>query len=167
MQTRIVKARHGPELVVRPLRHGDTATVQALFERLGEASRLARFNGLKRRLGEQELRWLATVGPNHHVLVAYVDGDPAPVAIARLVRFDASAEVAFEVADAYQGRGVGSALTQELVSDACAAGIVEVTALVRSDNPAALAVLRRTLGRLQVRLEGPEMVVRAPLPAVC
>jgi ribosomal protein S18 acetylase RimI-like enzyme len=167
VQTRIVKARHGPELVVRPLRHGDTATVQALFERLGEASRLARFNGLKRRLGEQELRWLATVGPNHHVLVAYVDGDPAPVAIARLVRSDASAEVAFEVADAYQGRGVGSALTQELVSDACAAGVVEVTALVRSDNPAALAVLRRTLGRLQIRLEGTEMVVRAPLPAVC
>jgi ribosomal protein S18 acetylase RimI-like enzyme len=167
MQTRIVKAKHGPELIVRPLKHGDTATVQALFERLGEASRLARFNGLKHRLGEQELRWLATVGPDHHVLVAYVDGDPDPVAIARLVRSDVSAEVAFEVADAYQGRGIGSALTQELVSDACAAGIVEVTALVRSDNPAALAVLRRTLGRLQVRLEGPEMVVRAPLPAVC
>jgi ribosomal protein S18 acetylase RimI-like enzyme len=167
MQTRIVKAKHGPELIVRPLKHGDTATVQALFERLGEASRLARFNGLKHRLGEQELRWLATVGPNHHVLVAYVDGDPDPVAIARLVRSDVSAEVAFEVADAYQGRGIGSALTQELVSDACAAGIVEVTALVRSDNPAALAVLRRTLGRLQIRLEGPEIVVRAPLPAVC
>jgi ribosomal protein S18 acetylase RimI-like enzyme len=167
MQTRIVKAKHGPELIVRPLKHGDTATVQALFERLGEASRLARFNGLKHRLGEQELRWLATVGPNHHVLVAYVDGDPDPAAIARLVRSDVSAEVAFEVADAYQGRGIGSALTQELVSDACAAGIVEVTALVRSDNPAALAVLRRTLGRLQIRLEGPEIVVRAPLPAVC
>jgi ribosomal protein S18 acetylase RimI-like enzyme len=167
MQTRIVKAKHGPELIVRALKHGDTATVQALFERLGEASRLARFNGLKHRLGEQELRWLATVGPNHHVLVAYVDGDPDPVAIARLVRSDVSAEVAFEVADAYQGRGIGSALTQELVSDACAAGIVEVTALVRSDNPAALAVLRRTLGRLQIRLEGPEIVVRAPLPAVC
>jgi ribosomal protein S18 acetylase RimI-like enzyme len=167
MQTRIVKAKHGPELIVRPLKHGDTATVQALFERLGEASRLARFNGLKHRLGEQELRWLATVGPNHHVLVAYVDGDPDPVAIARLVRSDVSAEAAFEVADAYQGRGIGSALTQELVSDACAAGIVEVTALVRSDNPAALAVLRRTLGRLQIRLEGPEIVVRAPLPAVC
>ncbi len=167
MHTRVVKPKHGPELVVRPLRHGDTATVQAVFERLGDASRRARFNGLKHRLGEQELRWLATVGPNHHVLVAYVDGDPQPVAIARLVRSGASAEVAFEVADAYQGHGVGSALTQELVSDACAAGIVEVTALVRSDNPAALAVLQRTLGQLEIRLEGPEMLVRAPLPAVC
>jgi ribosomal protein S18 acetylase RimI-like enzyme len=107
------------------------------------------------------------VGPNHHVLVAYVDGDPQPVALARLVRSGASAEVAFEVADAYQGHGIGSALTQELVADACAAGIVEVTALVRSDNPAALAVLQRTLGQLEVRLEGPEILVRAPLPAVC
>ena len=167
MHTRVVKAKHGPELVIRPLRPGDTATVQAVFERLGDASRRTRFNGLKRRLGEQELRRLATVGPNHHVLVAYVDGDAEPVAIARLVRAGASAEVAFEVADAYQGRGVGSALTQELVSDACAAGIVEVTALVRSDNPAALAVLQRTLGQLQVRFEGPDMLVRAPLPAVC
>ncbi len=167
MHTRVVKTRHGLELIVRPLRQGDTASVEAVFERLGEASRRARFNGAKHRLGEQELRWLATVGPNHHVLVASVDGDPDPVAIARLVRSGASAEVAFEVADVYQGRGIGSALTQELVSDACAAGIGEVTALVRSDNPAALAILQRTLGQLAVRFEGPEMVVRAPLPAVC
>lgn len=167
MHTRIVKAKRGPELVVRPLRHGDTATVQAVFERLGEASRLARFNGLKHRLRAQELEWLATVGPNNHVLVAYVDGDPDPVAIARLIRSGPSAEVAFEVADVYQGRGIGSALTQELVSDACAAGIVEVTALVRSDNPAALAVLQRTLGQLKIRYEGTEMLVRAPVPAVC
>jgi RimJ/RimL family protein N-acetyltransferase len=167
MHTRIVKPKHGPELLVRPLRPGDTATVEAVFARLGDASRLARFNGAKHRLGEQELRWLATVGPNHHVLVAYAYADPEPVAIARLVRSGASAEVAFEVADAYQGLGIGSALTQELVSDACAAGIGEVTALVRSDNPRALAVLQRTLGHIEVRFEGSEMLVRARLPAVC
>lgn len=167
MHTRVVKAKHGRKLIVRPLRPGDTATVEALFQRLGEASRRKRFNGAKHRLGERELRWLATVGANHHVLVAYVDGDPEPVAIARLVRSGASAEVAFEVADAYQGRGIGSALTQVLVRDACAAGITEVTALVRSDNPAGLAILQRTLGQLQVRYEGAEILVRAPLPAVC
>ena len=167
MHTRVVRAERGPELIVRPLRRGDTATVQAVFDRLGQASRLARFNGHKPRLGEQELRWLATVGPNHHVLVAYVDGDTEPVAIARLVRSGASAEVAFEVADAYQGRGIGSALTQELVSDACAAGVVEVTALVRSDNRRAIAVLSRVLGQLELRFEGAEILVRAPLPARC
>jgi ribosomal protein S18 acetylase RimI-like enzyme len=107
------------------------------------------------------------VGPSHHALVAWVDGDAEPVAIARLVRLGGSAEIAFEVADAYQDRGIGSALAGLLVADACAAGICEVTALVRSDNPAALAVLRRALGRLEVRMEGPELLVRAPLPGCC
>jgi ribosomal protein S18 acetylase RimI-like enzyme len=167
MHARVVKAKHGPELLVRQLRHGDTATVQAVFERLGEDSRRARFNGSKPRLSEQELCRLAVVDATHHALVAYVDGDPQPVAIARLVRSGASAEIAFEVADAYHGRGIGSALTQELVADACAAGVVEVTALVRSDNHAAFAVLSRALGQLELRVEGPEMLVRAPLPARC
>jgi ribosomal protein S18 acetylase RimI-like enzyme len=165
MHTRIVKPEHGPEILVRPLRAGDTATVLAVFERLGEESRRTRFNGPKWRLGEKELRWLATVGPSHHALVAWADGDSEPVAIARLVRMGSTAEIAFEVADAYQGRGIGSALTRLLVADALAAGIREVTALVRSDNPAALAMLRRVLGRLELRVEGPDLLVRAPLTA--
>jgi ribosomal protein S18 acetylase RimI-like enzyme len=164
MHTRVVKPNLGPEILVRPLSRGDTATVQTVFERLGEASRRKRFNGPKWRLGDKELRWLATVGPRHHALVAWVDGDPEPVAIARLVRLGGSAEIAFEVADAYQGRGIGSALAGLLVADARAAGIREVTALVSSDNPAALALLRRVLGRLELRLEGPDVLVRAPLP---
>jgi ribosomal protein S18 acetylase RimI-like enzyme len=167
MHTRVVKTKHGPQLLVRSLRSGDTATVDAVFERLGEDSRRARFNGSKPRLGEQELRRLAVVDATHHVLVAYVEADPQPVAIARLVRAGAGAEIAFEVADAYQGRGIGSALAQELVTDACLAGIVEATALVRSDNRAAFAVLSRVLGQLELRLEGPETIVRAPLPARC
>jgi ribosomal protein S18 acetylase RimI-like enzyme len=167
MHTRVVKAKHGPELLVRPLRDGDTDTVQAVFDRLGEDSRRARFNGSKPRLGELDLRRLAAVDATHHALVGYVDGDPLPVAIARLVRTGASAEIAFEVADEYHGRGIGSALTQELVSDACAAGVVEVTALVQSGNRAAFAVLSRVLGQFELRLEGPETIVRASLPACC
>jgi ribosomal protein S18 acetylase RimI-like enzyme len=132
VHTRVVKPKHGPELIVRQLRRGDTA-----------------------------------VDATHHSLVAYVDGDPEPVAIARLMRSGGSAEIAFEVADAYHGRGIGSALTQELVMDACVAGIVEVTAIVRSDNRAALALLTRVLGRFELRFEGPELVVRAPLPGRC
>jgi len=72
-----------------------------------------------------------------------------------------------EVPKALEGRGIGSALTRELVCDACAAGIAEVTALVRGDNPAAPAILQRALGQVEVRFEGSEMLVRAPLPAVC
>ncbi len=165
MHTRIVQAKRGPELVVRPLRHGDVETVRLVFARLGAESRRTRFLGPKPELGEVELQWLANVGPDHHALVASVDGDPEPVAIARLVRLGGgSAELAFEVVDEYQGRGIGSALTRLLVADAHAAGICELTAFVRSDNRAALALLRRVLGRLELRLEGPDTFVRALLP---
>jgi ribosomal protein S18 acetylase RimI-like enzyme len=97
------------------------------------------------------------------VLVGYVKDDPKPVAIARLVREGPTAEIAFEVADAYQQQGIGTALTGELLADARAAGITEITALVASDNPAALALLRRIMGMLDVSFEGRELSIRAAL----
>ena len=66
-----------------------------------------------------------------------------------------SAEIAFAVADEHQQRGIGSALTRELVGDARAAGIIEITALVSSDNPAAVALLRRIANVLHISFEAP------------
>ena len=163
MHARVVEPKHGPAFVVRALRNGDVDTVLAVFERLGERSRRTRFNGPKPRLSPVELEQLATVDQTRHVLVAYLPGHARPIAIARLVRDRSSAEVAFEVADEHQGRGIGSALTVELLADARAAGVTEITALVASDNPAAVSLLRRALGRLDVRFEGPELWVRAAL----
>jgi ribosomal protein S18 acetylase RimI-like enzyme len=160
---RVIKPKRGLTIIVRPLRDGDVRTVMAVFERLSEESRRTRFNGPKPRLTVPELRQLASIDGTRHALVAYVEGDPRPVAIARLVRDGASAEIAFAVADEYQQRGIGSALTAELISDARAAGIREITALVASDNPAALAVLRRILNMLDIRLEGPALAIRAAI----
>ena len=164
MHTRVLELRHGPTLIVRPLRSGDVATVGAVFGRLGERSRRTRFNGPKPCISQAELEQLATVDRSHHALVGYVEGDPEPVAIAQLTRTGAdSAEIAFAVADAYQQRGIGSALAAELLVDARAAGITQVTALASSDNPAALALLRRTTNVTDIRLEGPELSIRAAI----
>jgi hypothetical protein len=76
MHTRVLKPKLAPTILVRPLRHGDVRTVMSLFERLGERSRRTRFNGSKPCLSVPELRQLASVDPTHHVLVAYVEGDP-------------------------------------------------------------------------------------------
>jgi ribosomal protein S18 acetylase RimI-like enzyme len=138
-------------------------TVAAVFERLGAESRRARFNGPKPCLGGAELARLASVDGSRHALVAWVEGDPRPVAIARLDRDGACAEIAFAVADEYQHRGVGSTLAAELLVDARAAGITEITALASSDNPAAVAVLRRITKVLDVRLDGPELSIRAAI----
>src|SRR5438128_371678 len=130
MHTRLVKPKHGPELLVRPLQNGDAGTVLALFERLGDESRRTRFNGPKPCLSEAELERFSRIDGSNHALVGYVEGDPEPVAIARLVRNDRdSAEIAFAVADPYQHHGIGSALAAELLVDARAAGITQITAL--------------------------------------
>jgi ribosomal protein S18 acetylase RimI-like enzyme len=163
MHTRVLQPKHGPALLVRPLRRGDVRTVMAVFERLGPESRRARFNGPKPCLSRSDLRQLAAIDSNHHALVAYVEGDPSPIAIARLVRTGSSAEIAFAVVDEHQHRGVGSTLAAELLADARAAGITEITALASSDNPAALALLRRIAQVRDVKLEGPELSIRAAI----
>jgi ribosomal protein S18 acetylase RimI-like enzyme len=151
-------------ILVRPLRNGDADTVAAVFQRLSDESRRRRYHGPKPRLTSDELCELALVDSTHHTLVAHVEGDPAPIAIARLVRDGESAEIAFEVADEYQQRGIGTVLTEALLADARAAGIREITALVANDNPAALALLRHVLEALEIALEGPELWIRAALP---
>jgi ribosomal protein S18 acetylase RimI-like enzyme len=141
MQTRYVDG-----ITIRPLQDGDTETVSALFDRLGDRSREHRFCGGKPRLSDAELELLARVDENRHALVGYVDGDLLPAGLARIVREGSSAEIAFEVADEYQGRGIGSTLARELAGDARAAGITEIRATVCGDNPPAVSLLR-TLGR--------------------
>jgi ribosomal protein S18 acetylase RimI-like enzyme len=151
MQTRYVDG-----LTIRPLRNGDTGTVSTLFARLGSRSRERRFCGSKPRLSDVELARLARVDARHHVLVGYVETDPEPIGIARLVRDGASAEIAFEVADDYQGRGIGSVLARELATDARAAGITTLVATVCGDNPRVVSLLTRMAASLHVRWQGGE-----------
>jgi ribosomal protein S18 acetylase RimI-like enzyme len=147
-------ARYVDGITIRPLRNGDAETVAVLFARLGSESRERRFCGAKPRLAEAELAALSRVDAEHHVLVAYVERDPHPAGMARLVRSGRSAEIAFEVADEHQGRGVGSALARELAADACAAGITELVATVCGDNAAVVSLLRRVADSLQVTWQG-------------
>jgi ribosomal protein S18 acetylase RimI-like enzyme len=152
-----MQTRHVDGLTIRALRNGDTATVSVLFERLGDRSRERRFCGAKPRLSTSELELLARVD--------YLDGDPDPAGIARLVRDGRTAEVAFEVADAYQGRGIGTILTRELAADARAAGITELHATVCGDNPPAVSLLARIAHSLHVRWRGGERELVARLEA--
>jgi ribosomal protein S18 acetylase RimI-like enzyme len=152
----------GKLVTVRMLKNGDTATVAALFERLSPASRERRFHGAKPRLTSNELALLAQVDGNHHVLVAHVDGDPLPAAMARIVRSTVNrraGEMAFEVADVYQRYGIGIQIVELLLADARAAGIVEVEAFVQTSNGAALSLLRRVLRAPLFRIDGGEWLV--------
>src|SRR3954463_2836230 len=128
-------------ITVRPLRNGETTVVQAVFDRLGPRSRVLRFGGAKNVLFPKELEELARVDGNHHVLVAYLGGEP--VGIVRLVRDGDTAEVAFAVVDELQGNGIGTVLVDRIGADARAAGIKRFHADVRPDNKPSLALAAR------------------------
>jgi GNAT superfamily N-acetyltransferase len=155
--------RYVKGITIRLLRNGDTAAVESLLDRLGPQSRARRFGGAKPRLSDSELEALARVDSTHHVLVAYVEGDPEPAGMAHLVRESSSGEVAYAVADDYQGRGIGTALAAQLAADARAARIVELHATVVGDNPRAISLLARCAQALHVRWRGGEREVVARL----
>ena len=164
METRAIDLPHGLTIVVRPLASGDVESVAAVFGRLGDESRRRRFNAAKPCLTDADLAELARVDSSHHALVARVLGDARPVALAQLVRTGGdTAEIAFVVADEYQHRGIGSALTRMLLDDARVAGIREITALATGDNRAAVALIRRIANVLEIRLDGPEQSIRAAI----
>ena len=162
-QAHDMHSRYVDGILIRPLKNGDTATVLAVWERLGPESRRRRFGGTKTELSSAELALLSLVDAKHHVLVAYAEGDARPAGLARLVRDGDSAEVAFEVADEQHGRGIGTALAGVLAADARAAGINELHATVVGDNGPAMSLLARTSRRLRATWLGGERHVVAAL----
>ena len=161
MQSTVVRTRAGT-LTIRPLRNGDTETVQAVFDALGHESRRLRFGSAKPVLDPQELAELSRADGHHHALVGSIAG--TPIGIARLVRDAGSrhvAEVASAVADEWQGRGVGTALMRALVADAAAAGITHVRADILLENRASLSLLRKATTIVSRRVVGGDLAVIA------
>jgi GNAT superfamily N-acetyltransferase len=166
MHSRVIRNRHLGHLTIRPLRNGDTRTICSFFQRLGAESRLRRFHGAKPRLSDHELAQLAAVDTRRHSLVAYVDGDSLPAGVAQLVRDAARcthAEIAFAVADDYQGKGIGKTLVELLAADARAAGVTHLTATIQSSNAPARGLVQKALDVVDVRYEAGEATLVAAL----
>jgi RimJ/RimL family protein N-acetyltransferase len=152
-------------VVLRPLNWGERRPVVEVFEGLSERSRRLRFLGSKPRLLERDLLQLADVGCCGREAVAAVERETGrTVGIARFVR-DADApeaEIAFEVVDEWQGRGLGRELLAMLRTLAREQGILRFRALIASGNAAAFALVRGVGDELASRYEdgNVELVVR-------
>jgi len=118
---------------------------------MSERSRRLRYHGPKPRLREAEIEQFVDVGCCGREAVAAIDVvSGAVVGTARFVRDlddSASAEVAFEVVDSCQGRGIGRRLVAELTSLARREGIERFRAVVAPGNAPAIALVR-SAGRL-------------------
>ena len=145
MQTRAIDIPHGPTIVVRPLRERGRRDGRG---RLRPARGRVAPPPLQRGEAVPLRRGARPSSPPSTRATTRSSRTSSATPSRRASRSSSgrpghSAEIAFVVADRYQQRGIGSALTRLLLDDARAAGITEITALATGDNRAALALIRR------------------------
>jgi RimJ/RimL family protein N-acetyltransferase len=137
----------GVPVWVRTLQPADRNALAGAFERLSERSRTQRFLGPKKQLTDHDLTRLSDVDHVRREAVAAIDpADGSIIGVARYCTWpgrDRVAEVAGEVVDDWQGRGIGGELLARIIERADANAIRKLTASALSDNATALALLRR------------------------
>ncbi|WP_217915497.1 GNAT family N-acetyltransferase [Miltoncostaea marina] len=155
----------GRTVAVRPAAPGDEERIAALFEGLSPLSRAMRFGAMRQGLTSEEARAMATAGAGGVALLVLSGAEfDRPVALARYDRRPGApeAELAMAVADAWQGRGVGTALLERLLRQAHADGVDALWALVRPDNRRMLNMLRDLGCDLEREHRSGEVTLRLP-----
>ncbi|HEU4514849.1 MAG TPA: GNAT family N-acetyltransferase [Nocardioidaceae bacterium] len=143
------RLRDGRTAGLRPLRPGETEALLAVFDGMSPASRALRYLTGLHELPRQMLSVLTDVDGDRHVAwLASVEGQP--VGIARYVRLPGcptSAELALEVTDRLQGRGLGTVLVDAVTTVAAARGVRRVQGTMAPSNDASRRLLERVGAR--------------------
>lgn len=130
-----VRVRDGTELLLRPVLPGDSERTVHGHVHFSSETIYRRFMSA-RVPSLAMMQYLAEVDYVDHFVWVMVDGTD-PIADARFVRDDRDptvAEIAFTVADAYQGRGIGTFLIGALAVAARVDGVERFSARMLSDN---------------------------------
>jgi GNAT superfamily N-acetyltransferase len=136
--------RTGEQIIVREIEAEDKPLLRDAFAHLSEESRYKRFLAPVSSLSDRELRYLTEIDHHDHEGLLACAGDGTPLGVARYVRDPArpqEAEVAVAVIDEWQGRGVGTALLDDLVDHALANGVTTFTALCLVSNKEIIELL--------------------------
>ncbi|MCX8071030.1 MAG: GNAT family N-acetyltransferase [Candidatus Binatia bacterium] len=156
-----VVLRDGSSIRIRAIRPDDKERLTEHFNSLSERSVYFRFFSAKKRLTDEELvRFTEPDFVTHVALVAtrLEDGKERIIGVGRYIipphGDPRRAEVAFAVADAYQGKGIGTALLEHLASIARERGVTEFEANVLGENNQMLEVFARSGFRVARTVEG-------------
>jgi RimJ/RimL family protein N-acetyltransferase len=147
----------------------DGNAVDQVFAGMSPKSRRLRFTAPVDRLTTSMRRALLDVDGNRHILLIAEVGprrSPQAVGLARyVVDGPGRAEIAYEVIDAWQRRGIGTRLLQRLVDIARERGLDVLHGSVLEENHASLALLRRVLPQLVLRSDRHVLEFSATLTA--
>jgi acetyltransferase len=122
-----VELAGGPRIAIRPLEPEDAGELRRGLKRLSALTAFRRFRAHVTEVSPEELDRLTRIDHVRHEAVAALDpADGSVIGVARYVCDPAEpsqAELTYVVADAWQHRGVGSALIDRLAERARAAGV--------------------------------------------
>lgn len=159
--------RDGTTLRLRPPRREDTGELLDFFGTLSQRSLYLRFHGFAR-LGPELIEQLLDPDwiDRGALLGTFLeDGRERVVAVANYERLrdPTVAEAAFAVADAYQRRGIGTRLVEQLAELAGRHGIERIVAEVLADNRGMLRVFEAIGFELTRELAGGEIEIEFPI----
>lgn len=145
----------GGTVHLRPIVPDDAERLVAFHARLSERTRYLRYFGPYPRMPKRDVERFTTVDHHDRVALVAMLGDDI-VAVGRYDRLTGtdSAEVAFVVEDAHQGRGLGSILLEHLAAAARERGLRRFVAEVLAENTQMLRVFRDAGYRTSRALEG-------------
>jgi GNAT superfamily N-acetyltransferase len=136
-----VQLRDGTAVDLLTMRPSDAKKLVRFHHTLSPQTKYLRFFGVHGQLTQDEVyRFTHVDHREREAIVAVVSGEI--VAVARYERYEAStdAEVAFVVADSWQGRGLGTLLFARLARRAREVGVERFIAETLSQNRSMLAV---------------------------
>jgi acyl-CoA hydrolase/GNAT superfamily N-acetyltransferase len=156
---RSIRLGDGERILLRPLKLTDEPKLRELFYTLSNESVYHRFFQALKSMPHSKLQKFMSVDyQNNLALVACTEDpvDPPVVGIGHYVVEPKTnmAEVAFLVADEYQGRGIGSDMLALLTEAARSNGIRGFKAYVMADNQAMQRVFHKTFKRMESKFEG-------------
>jgi GNAT superfamily N-acetyltransferase len=163
---KILLLRDGSEVRIRLATPADAPLVAALHARCSPGARRSRFLSPTPRLAPGELEALlgTAAGAGQAVLAVTADGGSA-VGVGNLdPDGPGAARIAVLVDNAWQARGLGTALMRRLADTAAEQGIAELTGLARPDDLGVTRVLRRAGLRPAAEITDGVVRLRAPLP---
>ena len=158
-----VVLRDGSTVRVRPITAADETPMTDFLRGLSVRSRVLRFFSAGTNLADQARRSVSIGEGAAHGLVAVHGAGGEIVGHAGYVceRAD-SAEVAFAIADGYQGRGLATVLLAHLAAHAHAHGVTTFTALVLPENHRMIEVFRESGFPVEVASAVDVVTVRLP-----
>jgi len=144
-----MSTKDGSELLVRAVRPADEEMLSDMFYDLSDQTIINRFFSMLKSMPHRELQQFCCIDYNTEMSVVALTTEGVRQKVAGLGSYHLNpathrAEIAFLVADAWQGKGIGTFLMRMLVKIAKANNIKGLTAEVMRDNLAMIALMHKS-----------------------